>query len=149
MQSDLLENTRGSMIKMLDHCSEDVAMQIHDIFQESYQVEAELVGAKEFPPLQRGVPHIRAAKSNFLGLWIASELAAVIEYTYGGAQLSIDSLVVRPQYFRRGLASQLLQSLLSRHYWHTADVETAADNIPAIALYERIEKVQLLYRRSH
>ena len=146
-----------SMIELLDHCLEDVAIQIYDVFQQSYKIEAQLVGVKEFPPLQRSTSHIQAASSKFLGQWIGSDLAVVLEYSLGDAHLSIDSLVVHPRYFRRGLASKILRLLLDRVHWQTADVETAAANHPAIALYEKfgfseskrwgtnegIEKVQL------
>ena len=125
------------MIELLDHHSEDVAIQIRDVFQRSYKIEAQLVGVKEFPPLQRSTSHIRATGSKFLGQWIESDLAVVIEYSLSAAHLSIDSLVVHPRYFRRGLASKILKSLLDRVNWQTADVETAAMNHPAIALYEK------------
>lgn len=147
------------MIELLDHCSEDVANQIYDVFQRSYRVEAKLVGVKEFPPLQRSTSHIQAAGGRFLGQRIGSDLAAVIEYSLSAAHLSIDSLVIDPRYFRRGLASKILRSLLDRVDWRTADVETAAANHPAIALYEKfgfseskrwttkegIDKVELSY----
>jgi len=125
------------MLELLDHCSEEVATQIHDIFQRSYKVEAELLRVKEFPPLQRNTSHIQAARSKFFGSRIGTDLAAVIEYSLSAAHLTIDSLVVDPRYFRRGLASKVLRSLLDRVDWQTADVETAAANRPAIALYEK------------
>lgn len=145
------------MIELLDHHAEDVALQIHKVFQRAYKVEAQLVGASEFPPLQRSVAHIRSARSNFLGQWAESGLSVVLEYSLGAAHLGIDSLVVHPRYFRRGLGSEILRSLLDSAAWQTADVETAAMNHPAIALYEKfgfaeskrwatrdaIEKVQL------
>lgn len=148
------------MIELLDHRSKDMAMKIHSVFQRSYKVEAQLIGATEFPPLQRSVAHIQAAGSKFLGQWGKSGLNAVIEYSLAAGHLGIDSLVVHPRYFRRGLGSEILRSLLDRVDWQTADVETAAMNHPAIALYEKfgfaeskrwatkegIEKVQLSVR---
>jgi ribosomal protein S18 acetylase RimI-like enzyme len=125
------------VIELLDHCSEDVAIQIHDVFRRSYRVEAELVGKTAFPPLQRSASHIQAAGGRFLGHRIGSDLAAVIEYSLSESRLSIDSLVVDPRYFRRGLASKILRSLLDRVDWRTANVETAVANQPAIALYEK------------
>ena len=104
---------------------------------------------------------IRSAAGKFLGLRVDSALAAVIEYRLKDTQLSIDSLVVHPSFFRRGLASHLLRSLFDDNEWRIADVETAAANLPAIALYEKhgfsesgrwitaegIEKVQLLIQK--
>lgn len=150
------------MIESLEHCSEEVATEIHAVFQLSYKEEAQLIGVADFPPLLRTVAHIQAATSQFLGLRIESELAAVVEYTHDATHLSIDSLVVHPSYFRRGLASQLVQSLLGRLAWNTADVETAVANIPAISLYQKfgfsesrrwqtaegIDKIQLTYEST-
>jgi ribosomal protein S18 acetylase RimI-like enzyme len=150
------------MIELLDHYSESVAIQIYDIFQLSYEVEASLVGAKDFPPLRRNLSDIQSSSSRFLGERIGLDLAAVVEFTRTGEELSIDSLVVHPQYFRRGLASQLLQSLLAKAHWQIVYVETAAANNPALVLYQKfgfseskrwktadgIEKVQLMCRNA-
>jgi ribosomal protein S18 acetylase RimI-like enzyme len=149
------------MIELLDHHAENVASQIHTVFQRSYEVEASLVGVEDFPPLRRSASLIRASKSEFLGEWIEADLASVAEFSQNGDDLSIDSLVVHPRYFRRGLASGLLRSLLTRQDWQSAAVETAAANGPALALYEKfgftesrrwhtsdgIEKVALLHGR--
>lgn len=138
-----------------------MADQIYDVFQLSYKVEADLVGAENFPPLERTSAHIQSSRSKFLGVRIGSDLAAVVEFTQSGEDLNIDSLVVHPNYFRRGLASQLLRSLLSEADWQYADVETAAANNPAITLYQKhgfcvaeqwmtgdgIEKVRLMRQR--
>jgi ribosomal protein S18 acetylase RimI-like enzyme len=151
-----------SPFELLDHRSYETANRIHDLFQCSYQVEAGLIGASGFPPLERSAWEVQTARSRFLGQWIGSELAAVLEYRGDETHLSIDSLVVHPQYFRRGIASRILRALLEQVDWQTADVETAAGNAPAIALYEKfgfyqsrlwtaedgIEKVQLFYNKA-
>jgi GNAT superfamily N-acetyltransferase len=155
------EPPEASPIELLDHRSHGSASRIHDLFQCSYAIEAELIGVTRFPPLERSLWEVQSARSRFIGQWIGSELAAVLEYSSDETHLCIDSLVVHPQYFRRGLASRMLQSLLAQVAWETADVETAAGNAPAIALYEKfgfypsrrwttgdgIAKVQLLYNR--
>jgi ribosomal protein S18 acetylase RimI-like enzyme len=150
------------MMELLEHYSESVAIQIHDVFQVSYKVEAELVGVDDFPPLRRNASVIQSSDSLFLGHRIEGDLAAVVEFTENGEDLSIDSLVVHPQYFRRGLASQLLQSLLAKIPWQNAYVDTAAANSPALDLYRKfgfseskrwktadgIEKVRLVSRNT-
>ncbi len=149
-------------MELLDHYSESVAIQIHDVFQLSYKIEARLVGVDDFPPLRREVSLIQSSSSQFFGQRIEGDLAAVIEFTKSERDLSIDSLVVHPQYFRRGLASQLLRSLLAKIPWQNAFVDTAAANNPAIELYrkfgfseserwktaEGIEKVRLMSRNT-
>jgi len=158
----VVRNRDGTMIELLDHYSESVAKQIYDVFQPSYKVEAGLVGVDDFPPLRRKASDIQGSSSQFLGHRIGVDLAAVVEYVHGGENLSIDSLVVHPQYFRRGLASQLLHALLDRVQWQIACVETAAANGPALVLYQKlgfseskrwktadgIEKVQLMQRNT-
>ena len=123
-------------IELLDHHSEAVAIEIYDVFQLSYEIEAGLVGSPDFPPLRRRVSHIQSTERQFLGERIGNDLVSV-EFSKDGDELSIDSLVVHPQYFRRGFASQLLRSLLKRELWQSANVETAAANDPAVDLYQK------------
>jgi len=146
------------MIELLEHRSEVLARRIHEVFQLSYQVEADLVGSSDFPPLQRSMSHIQSSKSQFLGEWIGDDLVSVVEFSCTEDTLSIDSLVVHPEYFRRGLGSRIFETLLNREHWQHADVETAAANGPALDLYGKfgfieaerwltddgIEKVRLL-----
>ena len=131
------------MIKILDSKTEVVAEQIYGLFQRSYQEEAQLIGVEFFPPLHRTKEQIQAASTAFLGSWLESDLAAVVEFSYEATHLNIDSLVVEPQYFRRGLATQLLTKLLGMLDWQTAEVETASANQPAIALYRRLGFTEL------
>jgi len=159
--SIISQRGRG-LIALLEHQSESVANSIYEVFQQSYQVEARLVGVKDFPPLQRDAAHIQSSATQFLGYEVDDDLAAVIEFVQNGSTLNIDSLVVHPDYFRRGLASQLLHELLSQDRWQVADVETAAANTPAIALYQKhgfceserwttadgIDKVRLMKQRA-
>ena len=150
------------MIELLDHFSENVANQIYDVFQLSYRVEASLVGIEDLPPLRRSALDIQSSTSQFLGHRIGVNLAAVVEYAHEGEDLSIDSLVVHPQYFRHGLASELLKSLLAKGQWRIAHVETATANNPALVLYQKfgfseskrwktadgIDKIQLVCKKS-
>ena len=149
-------------MELLEHNSTSVATEIYDVFQLSYKVEAGLVGIEDFPPLRRSASLIQSSNSQFFGQRIGGDLAAVVESTDDGENLSIDSLVVHPQYFRRGLASQLLQSLLEKSSWQHAFVETAAANDPALELYRKfgfsetkrwktadgIEKVRLMSKND-
>jgi GNAT superfamily N-acetyltransferase len=130
------------MINLLDPGRREIASQIHAVFQRSYREEAKLIGATLFPPLLRTKKQIAVSAGSFLGTWMESDLAAVVEYTYNASNLSIDSLVVEPKFFRGGLASELLEALFDRYQWQTAEVETAVLNKPAIALYLRFGFVE-------
>jgi ribosomal protein S18 acetylase RimI-like enzyme len=126
------------MFELLDHRSEAVASQIHALFQRSYTVEARLIGAEDFPPLRRTVQNIQSSSGAFLGDRDGSDLVAAVEYAVDGPHLDILNLAVDPRCFRQGQGTRLLQALLERIDWRTATVETAAGNLPAVALYEKV-----------
>ncbi|WP_405239733.1 GNAT family N-acetyltransferase [Lentisalinibacter orientalis] len=126
------------MFELLDHRSEEVASQIHALFRRSYTVEARLIGAEDFPPLRRSAQQIRSSSGAFLGAREGSDLVAAVEYAVDGPHLDIRNLAVDPRCFRQGRGTRLLQALLERTDWRTATVETAAGNLPAVALYEKI-----------
>jgi len=123
------------MITKLDNSNEDVAKLINTIFQNSYKVEAELIGALEFPPLLRTAIDIVNAKTHFYGLSDNNIIAGVIEIVIKDKHLAIDSLTVDPQFFRKGVAGKLLRYVLDTFEFRQATVETAVLNLPAIQLY--------------
>jgi len=110
---------------------------IYSIFQRSYQVEAKLIGSKNFPPLTRTAKNIQETSQSFFGLWSSKRLAGVIEVELSGLTLSICSLVVDPDFFRQGVASQLIDFLVKSLDYQEAYVETAVANLPAIKLYQK------------
>lgn len=114
------------------------AEQIYSIFQASYPFEANLIGVKQFPPLERKIQDIQTSETNFIGAFLESKLTAVIEFTLKNNLLSIQSLVVHPTFFRQGIAYTLLKNTMDSHPWNQAKVETACANFPAIALYEKL-----------
>lgn len=125
------------MFELLDHRSESVAAQIHALFQRSYEVEARLIGAEDFPPLRRTTQQIRSSPGAYLGARKSFDLVAAVEYAIDGSHLDIESLAVDSGHFRQGWGTRLLQALLERAEWRTATAETAAGNLPAVALYEK------------
>lgn len=129
-------------INRLQQTSHAIALQIQHVFQGAYKVEARLIGVTNFPPLERTVADIIASRTTFFGSWQGDELVAVIEVSYNEPQLDIDSLVVHPDHFRKGLARRLLRFVLNHYHWETAEVETAQANSPAITLYEQFGFVE-------
>ncbi len=122
----------------LAHQRLPVALAIRELLQAAQRVEAERVDAELFPPLRRQAAEICMAGSRFLGIAIEGRLAAVIEIERPAAgQLHIASLAVRPEYFRRGLASALLAAVLAEPGIERITVDTAAANTPALALYRK------------
>lgn len=125
------------MIEQLNHSNEAVASQIYTVFQNSYKIEAMLIGTLNFPPLSRNTKNIADSTTNFYGFSVNGILAAVIEITYDNDHLHINSLTVEPSYFKQGIASKLINHVLTNHNFSQATVETAVVNIPAIKLYKK------------
>ena len=130
------------MIALLEHNTPNIAAEIYEVFQASYQIEAQLIGTSIFPPLQRSVSHITQSPTMFYGAKIDSALAGVIEIEYGKKQLSINSLTVSPDFFRCGIAGKLMKYVLTAFEIEHAVVETASVNMPAIELYKKHGFVQ-------
>ena len=130
------------MIALLEHNTTNIAADIYEIFQASYRIEAQLIGTSNFPPLQRTVSDIAQSLTMFYGAKVDSALAGVIEIEYNNKQLSINSLTVSPDFFRRGIAGQLMRHVLTTFEIEHAVVETASVNMPAIELYKKHGFVQ-------
>ncbi len=125
------------MITKLDNSNEAVANDIFTIFQNSYKVEAQLIGTLDFPPLFRSINNIENSTTQFYGFSENECLAAVIEIAMEGRQLHINSLTVDPSYFRKGIAKKLINYVLENMNYTEGIVETAVVNIPAINLYKK------------
>ncbi len=123
------------MISKLDHTSVETAEHIRAVFQLSYAVEAKLLKAENFPPLKRKLNEFVASETIFYGYRKTEFLAAVIEIKERDNSIHIQSLVVDPAYFRKGLASELIQYVLQNHPSEIVTVETGLANEPAKQLY--------------
>jgi GNAT superfamily N-acetyltransferase len=104
----------------------------------SYAVEAELIGARELPPMRESPAELRACGETFLGADEDGALLGAISFKRAGGTVDIHRLVVDPGAFRRGVATELLDALEARErdatHW---TVGTGAANAPARMLYER------------
>ena len=104
----------------------------------SYAVEAELIGARELPPMRESPAELRACGETFLGADEDGALLGAISFKRAGGTVDIHRLVVAPAAFRGGIATALLDALEARErdatHW---TVGTGAANAPARTLYER------------
>ncbi len=116
----------------------EVAEQIHSIFRLSYAVEAKLLNAIDFPPLKRPLNSYLKSNNMFFGYFENDELSGIIEIEYKNNRTDINSLVVHPLYFRRGVAIKLLEFVFNRFDSQLFIVETGVNNKPAIKLYEKL-----------
>ena len=124
------------MIRKLEHSVKVNAEEIRNVFQVSYKIEAKLLGAKNFPPLSRSIQSFSNSANDFFGYYEEEKLIAVIEMKKEPESMLIQSLVVHPGFFRRGIARKLIEFILRKYDSNQFAVETGKDNDPARKLYE-------------
>ena len=123
------------MIQKLDHINLAIATKMRVVFQESYAVEAKLLNAVNFPPLQRPLEGYTKSKTTFFGYHIKEIIVGIIEVSTIEKATHINSLVVSPHYFRQGIGRQLMKYVLQDFSSKVFTVETGLKNIPASKLY--------------
>lgn len=130
-------------IAPLDHRDPAMAALIHAILMPAYAQEAALLGVTAFAPLQRTVDDLRADDDAYLGAFLGTRLVASLSIgpdTDAGeedaGQWLISSLVVQPEFQRRGIARTLLGEALRAGAGRVFTVTTGLANAPALALYQ-------------
>jgi len=123
------------MIKKLDHTNLAIATKMHIVFQESYSIEAKLLNAINFPPLQRPLQSYIESTTTFFGYHIKDEIVGIIEVSPKEKTTHINSLVVSPHFFRQGIGRNLIDYTLQNFSSKIFTVETGLENIPASKLY--------------
>ena len=126
------------MIRKLEHQKTGVAEAIREVFQASYAVEAKLLKAVDFPPLQRPLEGFTESSNDFYGCIKDGALAGVVEVDDSGPRTHIQSLVVHPEYFRMGIGSRLATMVLNTYDSSCFTVETGLANAPATELYLKL-----------
>ena len=123
------------MIQKLDHTNLAIATKMRVVFQESYAVEAKLLNAVNFPPLQRPLEGYTKSKTTFFGYHIKEIIVGIIEVSTIEKATHINSLVVSPHFFRQGIGRELMNYILQNFSSKVFTVETGLENIPASKLY--------------
>jgi ribosomal protein S18 acetylase RimI-like enzyme len=123
------------MIKKLDHTNLAIATKMRVVFQESYAVEAALLNATNFPPLQRPLESYIKSTTTFFGYHIKDEIVGIVEVSPKEKTTHINSLVVSPHFFRQGIGRELMNYILQKFFSKVVTVETGLENIPASKLY--------------
>ena len=124
------------MIIKINNKETKIVEEIRAIFQVSYAVEADILKAVDFPPLKRTVSQFVNSNSEFYAYYLTRNIAGVIEIDNHQDISHIQSLVVDPKYFRKGIGRKLVQFILDTYKKKLFTVETGIDNQPAIKLYE-------------
>ena len=126
------------MIEKLENTNLEIARRIRSVFQASYKVEADLLGAKDFPPLKRPIERFVNTATQFYGYIIDGELAGVVEMESTPEVTDVNSLVVHPRFFRKGVGKALMEYVIQTFASERYIVETGVENGPATKLYLKL-----------
>ncbi len=127
------------MIKRLDSKDSRTAEQIVDLQKKSYIIEAELIGFYNIPPLKDTVDTIIQCDEVFYGYYTEDVLAGLISYKLEDDLLDIYRVAVHPEYFRKGIAGQLVQFIEEMNKGiKRIIVSTGLKNKPAVSLYLKL-----------
>jgi N-acetylglutamate synthase-like GNAT family acetyltransferase len=131
------------MIEKLQNSKLEIAEKIRAVFQVSYKVEAKLLAAVNFPPLQRPLDKYRENNTQFYGCSKDGELAGVVEIDANNNYILIRSLVIHPIFFRQGIAGKLIEFVFNTFDSNLFVVETGLANGPATALYKKFGFIEV------
>ncbi|WP_053691689.1 GNAT family N-acetyltransferase [Streptomyces sp. WM6372] len=133
---------RTFLLRELDLTDAAMAVAVQAVGRRAYAVEADLIGFSEIPALRETLQELRAEPLRWAGaLTDDGQLAAFVAWQHlaPGDDIDVHRMCVDPAWFRQGLASELVAHLLTE-WMPSGDVlvSTGADNLPAVALYERL-----------
>jgi len=125
-------------IMELDLQSEEMQKQLLQLQRVSYRQEELLLGFS-IPRTEDTVEDLLASGEVFVGMVQDGILLGFFSFAADETDLDIHRVAVDPDYFRQGIASELLEFLFdafsSIRKFH---VTTGASNTPALRLYEKL-----------
>lgn len=126
------------MIKEIDITNKMIAEDVLNIQIPAYEIEADIIGYSDIPPLNDTIPALMKCGETFVGYYINDELCGVLSYKIEKDVIDIHRLMVHPFHFRKGIAKELLE-YIERNEWgiKTLIVSTGSKNMPAIHFYEK------------
>lgn len=123
------------MIKLLDHKELIIAEEIVRLQKASYIIEAELISFMQIPPLLESTEDIINSDEVYYGYYVENKLAGMISYVLENAELDICKVAVHPDFFKRGIATELLKHIEQTPDIKRITVSTGLKNDPAVKLY--------------
>lgn len=133
-------NERGApLIIKIDIRNRDKAEDVLSIQLPAYQVEAEIIGSSDIPPLKDTVSTLQDCGETFYGYYENNELCGVISLKADDVEVDIHRLIVHPKHFRKGIAQLLLNFIESKFKVEKIKVATGTKNAPALNFYKKNE----------
>lgn len=124
------------MIKKINLKDIEIIKEVLRLQIASYKVEAEIIDFYEIPPLKDTIDSLKTCDEIFYGYYINNVLAGIISYKIVENVLDIHRVAVYPQFFRRGIAHQLINYIEGLNInINKVTVCTGNKNLPAINLY--------------
>ncbi|WP_102275341.1 GNAT family N-acetyltransferase [Cytobacillus massiliigabonensis] len=126
------------MIKEIDITNKMAAEDVFNIQIPSYEIEAEIIGYSEIPPLNDTIPALMKCGETFFGYYINEVLCGVLSFKSEKDEIDIHRLMVHPNHFRKGIAKKLLEYIEKNAMGtKTLIVSTGSKNMPAVQFYEK------------
>ncbi|WP_174733680.1 GNAT family N-acetyltransferase [Mesobacillus harenae] len=139
MEQHKENKTRAAKIVPIIISERKAACEVIALQRVSYQVEAELIGTNDIPPLKETAEELSACGETFIGYYERENLAGVLSYKLNGSQIDLHRVMVHPDYFRNGIAGKLLDAVEVKFpEAREMIVSTGAENLPAVRLYEKL-----------
>ncbi|MBM7578654.1 GNAT family N-acetyltransferase [Jeotgalibacillus terrae] len=92
------------MIKKIDITDPAHAERVLQIQLLSYQIEAEIIGNEDLPPLKESAADLQHSGEMFYGYYVGEDLGGVVSFKMDQQEVDIHRLIVSPAYFRQGIA---------------------------------------------
>lgn len=125
--------------RALEITSEVVARRVLELQHVSYQIEAELIGVPHLPPMLETWQDLAACAETFFGAFVGENLVGVVSYRLEDTVLDVHRVMVRPSFFRRGIARALVEFAMAREDGvRCVIVSTGTRNSPAVNLYLKL-----------
>lgn len=126
------------MIRAIDLSDTQEVLELLALQQTAYRIEAELIGFDEIPPLLDSPLSLRESGESFFGYFEEGRLVGAATCKQGVKELMICRMMVHPDFFRRGIASELLKHLEQLALpGMKILVSTGTNNTPAVQLYDK------------
>ncbi|MBY6036986.1 GNAT family N-acetyltransferase [Fictibacillus nanhaiensis] len=125
------------MIKKIDISNKEITEEVLNVQIPSYQVEANIIGCFEIPPLKDTVNKLQQCGESFFGYYSQENLCGAISIKIENEEIDIHRLIVDPKHFRKGIAQSLLDFVERQEGIGTIKVSTGSKNTPAVKFYKK------------